>query len=269
MAVKIMPLGDSNTRGHNQAPAGYRNRLWNLLSLSGFEVDFVGSQVTGTTPTLSDLEHEGRGGWRIDQISDNVTNWLNQQQPDIVLLMIGTNDILQQYQVNTAPNRLNTLIDQILDWSSNVQILVGSIIPITRNASEYQQVLDFNSTIPGIVNSKNSQVQFIDIFSAVSDQDLTATDNIHPTEFGYNKIAQAWYDALISSPTLASTHSETLPIRIEAEDYINYYDTTPNNQGGQYRTDGVDIQVTSDVRGGYNVAWTAPGEWLAYEVNVP
>ncbi|MBD2312675.1 carbohydrate-binding protein [Desertifilum sp. FACHB-1129] len=269
MAVKIMPLGDSNTRGHNQAPAGYRNRLWNSLSLSGFEVDFVGSQVTGTTPTLGDPDHEGRGGWRIDQISANVTNWLNQQQPDIVLLMIGTNDILQQYQVNTAPNRLNTLIDQILDWSSNVQILVGSIIPITRSTTEYQQVLDFNATIPGIVNSKNSQVQFIDIFSAVSDQDLTDADGVHPTEFGYNKIAQAWYDALISSPTLASTHSEPLPIRIEAEDYINYYDTTPNNQGGQYRTDGVDIQVTSDARGGYNVGWTAPGEWLAYEVNIP
>ncbi|HVD96827.1 MAG TPA: carbohydrate-binding protein, partial [Cytophagaceae bacterium] len=65
-----------------------------------------------------------------------------------------------------------------------------------------------------------------------------------------------------------------IPGKIEAENYdlggqnIAYNDSETANQGGVYRTDGVDIQATTDVSGGYNVGWTADGEWLKYTVNV-
>ena len=67
-----------------------------------------------------------------------------------------------------------------------------------------------------------------------------------------------------------------LPGRLQAEAYRNggqgvgYNDLTPtNNQGGQFRpADGVDIETTGDVGGGYNVGWTQAGEWLAYDVRV-
>ena len=51
---------------------------------------------------------------------------------------------------------------------------------------------------------------------------------------------------------------------LQAEDYSNAYDTTAGNTGGQYRNDNVDIEATSDAGGGFNVAWTASGEWLAH-----
>jgi uncharacterized protein involved in high-affinity Fe2+ transport len=35
-----------------------------------------------------------------------------------------------------------------------------------------------------------------------------------------------------------------------------------------YRPDGVDLQTTTDAGGGYNVGWTAPGQWFRYTVNV-
>jgi hypothetical protein len=63
--------------------------------------------------------------------------------------------------------------------------------------------------------------------------------------------------------------------RIEAENYdtggqnVAYYDTTSGNSGGQYRSDDVDIEATTDVGGGYDVGWTATGEWLTYTVTVP
>jgi hypothetical protein len=66
----------------------------------------------------------------------------------------------------------------------------------------------------------------------------------------------------------------SLPGRIQVEDYnlggegIGYHDLTAGNQGGQYRTDGVDIEASSDVGGGYNIGWTDAGEWLNYSVNV-
>ena len=73
-------------------------------------------------------------------------------------------------------------------------------------------------------------------------------------------------------PSIPSSHA--LPGRIEAEHYkvggegVGYHDTTSGNDGGQFRSDDVDIQVATDAGGGYNVGWTRSGEWLAFEVQV-
>jgi beta-glucanase (GH16 family) len=57
----------------------------------------------------------------------------------------------------------------------------------------------------------------------------------------------------------------TTSCTLQAEDYSTASDSTPGNAGGQYRTTGdVDIEVTSDTGGGYDVGWTANGEWLAH-----
>jgi predicted amidohydrolase len=65
-----------------------------------------------------------------------------------------------------------------------------------------------------------------------------------------------------------------VPGTIQAEDYdsggegVGYHDTTGGNSGGKYRSDGVDIEPTTDVGGGFNVGWMAPTEWLKYTVFV-
>jgi len=62
---------------------------------------------------------------------------------------------------------------------------------------------------------------------------------------------------------------EVVDVLIQAEDYISYYDTTPDNEGGaNYRNDEVDIEVTTDVGGGYNIGYTQPTEWLEYSVTL-
>jgi endonuclease/exonuclease/phosphatase family metal-dependent hydrolase len=64
----------------------------------------------------------------------------------------------------------------------------------------------------------------------------------------------------------------SLPGHIKAEDFdngpdgVSYHDTTPGNQGGQYRQTDVDLEASSG--GGYAVAWIDAGEWLNYAVRV-
>ena len=66
----------------------------------------------------------------------------------------------------------------------------------------------------------------------------------------------------------------SLPGVIQSENFdgggagVAYFDTTSGNAGGAYRSTDVDIETTSDAGGGYNVGWTAVGEWLQYTVNV-
>lgn len=59
-------------------------------------------------------------------------------------------------------------------------------------------------------------------------------------------------------------------IRFEAENYINFFDTSAGNEGGALRSDNVDIELTADDGGGFNVGWIDAGEWLAFHsFNIP
>jgi hypothetical protein len=77
-------------------------------------------------------------------------------------------------------------------------------------------------------------------------------------------------DMNVSAPFSGTPVS--LPGTVAAANFDNggegvaYHDTTVGNSGGQYRNTDVDLEASSE--GGYDVGWTAPGEWLSYTVNV-
>jgi hypothetical protein len=66
-----------------------------------------------------------------------------------------------------------------------------------------------------------------------------------------------------------------IPGLVQAEDFdgggegVAYHDSDISNNGnaGSYRPTSVDIEGTGDTGGGYNVGFTAGGEWMAYTVN--
>lgn len=69
--------------------------------------------------------------------------------------------------------------------------------------------------------------------------------------------------------------THVIPGIIEAEHFdvggegVGYHDTDAFNQGCELRRgEGVDLERCADSGTGFDVAWTAPGEWLAYTVNV-
>jgi len=65
-----------------------------------------------------------------------------------------------------------------------------------------------------------------------------------------------------------------IPGTVQNENYdtggegVGYHDSDTTNSGGQYRTDGVDVEGTSDGGTGFDVGFTNSGEWLKYTVNV-
>ena len=196
--VRVMPLGDSITEG-TQVPGGYRIGLWQRAVTAGYRVDLVGSQFNGPA-TLGDHDHEGHPGWRIDQIDANIGGWLGNTKPRTVLLHIGTNDILQNFDVSGAPSRLSTLIDHITAAAPSADVFVATIIPLA-SASQEAAGRSFNATIPGIVQAKvnaGKRVHLVDMHAALTTADLI--DGIHPTAGGYDKMAAAWYAALRSVP---------------------------------------------------------------------
>lgn len=208
-ALKIMFLGDSITHGvrgiGDWDSGGYRTKLWQKFESDALQVKFVGSMSSGPE-CLGDKTHEGHPSWTIKQISAQIDEWLNAYQPDLILLMIGTNDT-RKSSLKTMIEDLSILIDQITTCTPNTELLIASIPPVHPAAKPMIRgirALYFNAAIPSIVNTKRIQgkkVHFVNMQN-LTINDLTASQSVeldrglHPNTEGYRKIANYWHDAI-------------------------------------------------------------------------
>lgn len=212
--LRIMPLGDSITDGMGVA-GGYRTDLWQYFRADGQAVQFVGSEYGGP-PTLGDRDHEGHPGWETAQLDRHVTKWISTYEPDVVLLHIGTNDLLHG-KAASAPARLRTLLGHIISAAPHAQVYVAAIIPL-RLAGLDSQVRGYNRAVARIVAADaaaGAHVRLVDMHSAVEPADLLA-DGIHPDGGGFSKMAARWYAALRSAP-MTRTEAEN-PVSVTVND---------------------------------------------------
>lgn len=193
--IRIMPLGDSITHGSAIA-GGYRIPLWNQFLAHHWQVDFVGSQANG--PDIIDRDHEGHPGKPIQYLQAEIEAWLKTYQPQIILLMIGTNNVLypEVHDFSHATLYLSTLIHQITETAPNTEVIVASIPPLNNPAAN-ERVQQFNAAIPAMAiayQARGKAVHYVDVYESLTLSDLA--DGIHPNATGYEKIATVWYDAL-------------------------------------------------------------------------
>jgi lysophospholipase L1-like esterase len=76
-------------------------------------------------------------------------------------------------------------------------VVVSNIIPFP---SEPSAVSAFNSAVPGVVKQRTDagkHVIFVDQFKGFATSDLSS-DQVHPNEGGYEKMATVWYAAIKS-----------------------------------------------------------------------
>ncbi|GAA2722457.1 MULTISPECIES: FG-GAP-like repeat-containing protein [Streptomyces] len=191
--LKVMPLGDSITRGAGSSTgSGYRAELRSRLAAHADNLQFVGSVQT------NGQNHEGHSGWMIDDLSDNIEHWLADAKPNVVLLDIGTNDIDRDFHADEAPARLTDLVDRITTAAPDVTLLVSSLVPngTKDDPSRQQRVERYNKFVPQLVEERRKKglhVGYVDM-GAVTKDDLV--DNLHPNDAGYVKMAEAFYGGI-------------------------------------------------------------------------
>ena len=212
-ACAVLPLGDSITEGYvpSGANGGYRVELFNQAVMAGKNVTFVGTQMNGPTTVAGRTfprRHEGRGGYTIagggqGALAGTVTDTaISKCHPNIVLLMIGTNDINGNINVSTAPTRLGQLIDEIIADAPNALVVVASVIPI-RDDGTNQRIPNYNAAIPGLVNTRaamGKHVVFVDNYAAfikdTSYKTSLMADGLHPNDAGYAVLGRSFYGAI-------------------------------------------------------------------------
>lgn len=184
--LRVLPLGDSITQGYQSSTGnGYRQPLQALLNGAAEKVQFVGTQTSGT---MTNPQNEGHSGWRIDEIASVTTNVLNEYHPNVVTLLIGTNDIGQNYNTSEAPTRMHNLIDQIFGAAPSIAIVVAAIPPSSDQTLQ-KGFVTYNAAVSLDVLARQRSGQHI-VFVTTDDIDPTAdkADSLHPNDSGYKKL---------------------------------------------------------------------------------
>ena len=232
-SIKLMTFGDSITDGF-WLEGGYRTFLCNKLEENGLSqyVDFVGSKTGGQ---CYDNEHEGYSGFSIDRIENSITGSrmgirslvpkkIEKRQPDVFTLMIGTNDILSNYEIDTMGERLEVVVDLAFEKLPEGAKMYLATIPdmdadakIPNADSDYDTYIDqdtftaeymdecvanYNEQVKALVEKKQNEgknIELADVHAVLTKEDLY--DGVHPNEEGYKKLADFWYDIVVKEIT--------------------------------------------------------------------
>lgn len=300
--VKIIAMGDSITHGYINGDNGYRKYFCYDLQQNGItNFDMVGPNNNwsdsatydwnGTTITY-DPAHAGYSGYAIQKIGsrqglqetifdttyvngDVSGNMMEAYQPDVIMLQIGTNDVLDA-QLTGIGDRLEELVDKLIPYvSGDGQVLYLASIPNIDAIERYDwlgayewtygvsyksdpekfvatvqaAVDDYNTIVKNLVAKKQAEgahIEFSDINSTIDISAGDLKDGVHPSEQGYAKMGQYWSNLLTETyfhgtvtPTTTTTTAATTTTTTE---------TTTTTTGTTTATDSTPAETTTSAQ---------------------
>lgn len=163
--------------------------------------DFVGSLSGSCSGNGVDQDHEGHSGSLATDYAKNgnLTVWLNQNPPDVVIMLLGTNDVLiGKKPVDEILAAYDTLLGQMRAKNPKMQIIFSNLLPL--DPARWPQagvdgIKALNSAISSYAPKKSttqSPVYFIDNFAGF-DAVKDTTDGEHPNDAGNEKLATKFY----------------------------------------------------------------------------
>jgi len=131
---------------------------------------------------MQDNQNEGHSGWTINQVRNVLGPALN-LKPNVVLIHLATNDLnggqTSAEPWSAAPQRLGSVIDDVLAKLPKAVVFVAKIIQTTNQASQ-ARFSTYNAAIPGIVKQRSDKgfKVFVVDQSVIGGSDLS--DYLHP-----------------------------------------------------------------------------------------
>ncbi len=129
---RTVPLGDSITE-----ITCWRALVWDQLAQAGYgdQVQYVGSQNSNPQnckPKTAkwDEHHEGHSGWLAIDIANNyITKWMASTPADIVMFMLGTNDVVRGHKTEDIIAAYTKIVTTIRAATPKAKIIVSRSSP--------------------------------------------------------------------------------------------------------------------------------------------
>ena len=277
-AVAVPPMFHCNT---GLSPADYFGKTM-ADSLPGITVGIIPVAVAGTAIRLFDEDlYKG--------YLDSAATWLQSLANDY-----GGNPYARIIELAKKAQQVGVIKGILLHqgetdaysdaWGASVKKIYNKMLSDLGLAADSVPLLAGEVLSPGQCAGANTQIDAlpnkIPTAHVVSSSGLVSGgDNLHFSNESYQEFGKRYAQMMLSLlstksvPVDQAPYAGTLQIpgTIEAENYdvggqgVSYSDNESSNQGGIYRTDGVDLVSTTD---GYAVGYTEAGEWLEYTVNI-
>jgi lysophospholipase L1-like esterase len=246
--LRIWPLGDSITLGaigpSTGVAGGYRGFLDLSLQASGVDHQFIGSLHSNSTRVLDargQSAHDGHPSFYVGELYAGLTGvvdahgyrggrWIRGVDPDLVLLHIGTNDVIHRIDpgvryptrdgkldvadpvqrsrfVAHLSARLRAVVDRIHQLRPRAGIVLATVTPVGTQTCD-QVTPEYAKAIRALVADERSdgvRIGLADVWASYTQQDangceirpgLLSPDRVHPTSEGYAVMASVFQRAL-------------------------------------------------------------------------
>jgi lysophospholipase L1-like esterase len=203
--TRILAFGDSMTEGVDSPPLPSAGFSGTLLLGPGRAQSYpfkLQSMLDAryTDQTIS-VFNEGIAGKQARDDRERFNQAMSQAKPDLILLLEGANDLGGPLAPGEGVNALITVVvgsleDMVRDAGfRGIPVMIATLPPQrpgSLKATKLQVFPRINTSIVEMAGKKGAQV--VD-FSQLS-LSLIGADGLHPSEAGYQRMAEIWLDAI-------------------------------------------------------------------------
>ncbi len=188
-AIKLIILGDSLTEGYGVTQdSAFPVLLQKKITDDKINWTLVGSGSSGST-TASGISR---------------MKWLIRQKPNVIFIILGSNDGLRGLKVEETEKNLNETIQYGL--KNNIQIILGQLHVPPNYGKDYSK--RFSEIYPRVAKKNKILLAPFLLENVAGIKDLNLADGIHPNEKGHKKVADNLYPFLKSIMTSKTADKE-------------------------------------------------------------
>ncbi len=217
--IRILRVGDSITRFAASDPGLCQN-----LERAGIPYMMVGSQhvpapgASGsmegyngkTIPFFTSFQEVFGEEGTLNRRAVPIDLALQRYLPDLVLLMVGTNNLggtdEPTIRVERLRGYLDALLDRLHECAPTAHVFVATVTPANNNYASFknmthrnQRTAAYNEQVvkPAVAEraAAGRPISLVDVFSAL-DPATDLSDGVHPNDVGKAKINAAWFAAI-------------------------------------------------------------------------
>lgn len=201
-ATRVMPLGDSITRGQGaESIGGYRAALWSLLANDGHTVESVGGMGDVAPPY-----YQAEGSWRVEDQTGtgyrnsfgfNAVDMVRVYRPRIILAHLGTNNVSEGVsgaQMADFIVNYRHLLDSIYAVAPSTHVFIARIVLLEN---QWSGTRTFNDRVQSMTEAYVAKGRPYHLVTGMEDMPAGSwADGLHPNQQGYEYMASVWKTAI-------------------------------------------------------------------------
>lgn len=165
----IIAFGDSLVAGYGlPATESFPSQLQGTLAKEGYQVNVINAGVSGET--------SAGGRARIE--------WLLKQKPDIVILVLGANDVLRGISPYVTRANLEEILKRLRE--QQIEVIIGGMKAPPNLGMKFQA--EFDKIYPDLATQYGAALYPFFLEKVYNEASLNLEDGIHPNLEGINLI---------------------------------------------------------------------------------